>query len=606
MNYIWDLDGTLIDSYPVIVSSLTEVAANAGIQDLPNEILKAVKQGSVSGYLRELSRRTGAVYETLYEEYRRISHAGIDQIGLIPGAIETLQGLKERGARHFLYTHRGTSTGKLLSHLGLSTMFEETVTWENGFPPKPDGKGVRYLVEKYHLNPEQTAYVGDRKLDVQCARDAGVKAILFKPEDSCVEPTGIEDRIIKSLESLLEQEPEKQHVNVPTLIELYDERPLENVLGVEVCHPSRVIYICSKGIEYKEQMQNQLKTYFEHRKIPLRLNFVYANPFDTENMVETFSGLIRKYPDSAIDITGGTDAILFAAGLVCGAQQIPVITYSRRNKRFYNIRNAEFAGDLNCNISFSVEDTFLMAGGTMRKGRVDNSLLNRYFSLYDPFFDLYLKHRRAWDRIVSWMQRASAADKEGGYSLEIECDYSLKIERGSKIDAPEEALKDMEALGMIRELTITPGETVSFQFQDAQIRAWLRDVGSVLELKAYKACVDTGLFNEVLSSAVVDWDASEKMGKVSNELDVMATRGIVPLFISCKTCAVRTEAINELAVLRDRFGGSIAKAAIISAEYAGAAARNRAQEMNIHMIDLGDLQADCLRERIEEIMNSPN
>ena len=33
-----------------------------------------------------------------------------------------------------------------------------------------------------------------------------------------------------------------------TLIELYDERPLENVLGVEVFRPQRVVYICPEGV----------------------------------------------------------------------------------------------------------------------------------------------------------------------------------------------------------------------------------------------------------------------------------------------------------------------------------------------------------------------
>ena len=32
-------------------------------------------------------------------------------------------------------------------------------------------------------------------------------------------------------------------MKIQTLIELYDERPLENVLGVEVCRPEQVIYI---------------------------------------------------------------------------------------------------------------------------------------------------------------------------------------------------------------------------------------------------------------------------------------------------------------------------------------------------------------------------
>ncbi|MBQ9211199.1 MAG: DUF1887 family protein [Clostridia bacterium] len=391
-------------------------------------------------------------------------------------------------------------------------------------------------------------------------------------------------------------------MEITTLIELYDERPLENVLGVEVGHPERVIYICAEGEGDQEHIRKQLRDYFTHRGIQTKMGFLYVDIYDTEKLAEAFRGLIQQYPDSVMDITGGTDAVLFAAGLVCGEMNIPVITYSRRMNRFYNIRNAEFAENLNCDISFTVEDTFLMAGGTMRKGRVDNAILQKYLPMMDPFFDLYMKHRTSWDHIVTWMQRASAADREGNYSLRVESSYAVKGERGAQLTAPEDALREMEKIGLISDLEIIPEEKVQFKFKDAQIRAWLRDVGSVLELKTYKACLDTGLFDDVHTSAVVDWDASEKTGKVSNELDVMATRGIVPLFISCKTCAVRTEAINELAVLRDRFGGKIAQAAIVSAEPAGSAARHRAADLNIQMIDLEDLIEGQLRERIVKMI----
>ena len=103
------------------------------------------------------------------------------------------------------------------------------------------------------------------------------------------------------------------------------------------------------------------------------------------------------------------------------------------------------------------------------------------------------------------------------------------------------------------------------------------------------------------TSAVVVWNGDDPENKVSNELDVMCTRGITPVFISCKTCMIRTEALNELAVLRDRFGGSIARAAIVTAEPAGAAARNRAAELNIRVIDLNDLQDGRLGESVERL-----
>ena len=70
------------------------------------------------------------------------------------------------------------------------------------------------------------------------------------------------------------------------------------------------------------------------------------------------------------------------------------------------------------------------------------------------------------------------------------------------------------------------------------------------------------------------------------------------MFISCKTGEIRTEALNELAVLRDRFGGTVARAIIVSAERARTVTRNRAQELDIEVIDLDDLDAARLLARV--------
>ena len=200
--YIWDLDGTLLDSYGSIVSSLVSVARGCGAEDGREGILKTVKQGSVSGYLRNLAERTGRDYAELYQTYREVSHGRLEEIGLIPGAAETLEALRKAGVRHFVYTHRGKSAVPLLERLGLADFFEETVTYEYGFAPKPSGDGVRYLLEKYALEKTETAYVGDRTLDAECALDAGVRAVLYLPEGTCAAPTGREDLVIRSLEEL--------------------------------------------------------------------------------------------------------------------------------------------------------------------------------------------------------------------------------------------------------------------------------------------------------------------------------------------------------------------------------------------------------------------
>ena len=385
-----------------------------------------------------------------------------------------------------------------------------------------------------------------------------------------------------------------------TLVELFDERPLENVLGVEIFRPEKVIYICPEGTP--EHAEKQLSDYFAHRGVRTETEFLRVNVYDTQEILQVFRKVLQQYPESVMDITGGTDAVLFAAGLACAEAKIPVVTYSRTMNKFYSIQNAPSMHGFECDITFSVEDCFLMAGGSMRKGRVDNSILSRYMEDIDPFFEVFLKYRRKWDKIVTYIQRVSAAREDGSYSLSVQGDYTVKGEQGARLTAPEEALRDLEKIRMISGLKILPEESVEFYFRDPQVRYWLRDVGSVLELYIYKACLDTGMFNDVRTSAVVDWNGDDRDNAVSNELDVMCTRGITPVFISCKTCMIRTEALNELAVLRDRFGGEIARAAIVTAEPAGASARNRAAELNIRIIDLNDLEEGNVGESIRSLM----
>ena len=103
-------------------------------------------------------------------------------------------------------------------------------------------------------------------------------------------------------------------------------------------------------------------------------------------------------------------------------------------------------------------------------------------------------------------------------------------------------------------------------------------------------------------SAVVNWEGGmTQRNAVTNEIDVIAIQGITPLFISCKTSEIRTEALNELAVLRDRFGGRGSRAMIVTSAPASrnrALMRMRAAELNIEVVELGDLEKGRLIERL--------
>ncbi len=389
-----------------------------------------------------------------------------------------------------------------------------------------------------------------------------------------------------------------------TLIELYDERAMENVLAPDMFRPQRIIYLCPEEIVRNKSRQEKLRDFFKRRGWQPELVFLQTSLFKADRILRQLLTTGEKYPNCAVDVTGGSDAALFAAGMFSARTGAPAFTYSRKRNRFYDISGAAFADNLECTLSYSVEEFFLMAGGILQPGRVDNTVLERYLKDFDPFFSCFLRFRRDWTDIISYIQRVSPSEYGQTPPMAIEGKYTVKGDHGSKNSANEAALKALADIGFIRELKITRGESVSFRFRDSNIRAWLRDVGSVLELYAYKACVDAGIFNDVISSAVVRWDDVQGHGSVLNEIDVMAARGVIPLFISCKATEIKTEALNELAILRDRFGGKGAKAAIITTELCNAAARHRAAQLGIAVIDLEELESGQLVNRLKVIMKA--
>ena len=118
-------------------------------------------------------------------------------------AEETLRALTDAGHHCFVYTHRGASCLAILRQTGLLLYFTEVVTALDGFPRKPDPAAILYLMEKYHLSPAASFYVGDRSLDVEAANNAGIGSILFLDPSSPIKATGHETFVVKDLLEIL-------------------------------------------------------------------------------------------------------------------------------------------------------------------------------------------------------------------------------------------------------------------------------------------------------------------------------------------------------------------------------------------------------------------
>ena len=381
-----------------------------------------------------------------------------------------------------------------------------------------------------------------------------------------------------------------------TLIELYDEKPIENVLGTEMFRPEEMVILCPPESVSDKALRESLNKYFEYRGCPVKITVVPVSLLDAAKVEKQLQKVLETHEDCAIDISGGTDASLFAAGVICG--DTPVFTYSGKRNSFFEIQNAPFARNLKCDVTLDARSCFLMAGGTLLPGREDNALLKDKLEDIDALFAIFRKYRRGWRRQIGYIQAISSS--EPGV-LHAEGPKTVRVDHG-QATADEAMLRELADAGIIQDLQIGQ-ERIAFRFPDETVRFWLRDIGSVLELQVYRACLAAGCFDDVVLSAVVNWEGGQtQRNAVTNEIDVVAVQGVRPIFISCKTSEIRTEALNELAVLRDRFGGRSSRAIIVTSAPASrnrALMRMRAAELNIEVIELGDLTKDRLIKRLK-------
>ena len=369
-----------------------------------------------------------------------------------------------------------------------------------------------------------------------------------------------------------------------TLIELFDEHSIRNILSTEVFKPKNLIYLCGKDIVEDNKRQDNIRNFLKGRGLSVNIVFWESSKYRVDDIVCQLNKILDKYEDCAIDISGGTDDMLFAAGQVSVKRDVSVFTYSRRLNFFYNVSNADFAENVKCEIKYSIDDFIKISGGKADTGRISLDSLNSHIGYIEDLFDIFLKYKRSWSNITSWIAQATK-------SSDLSCkNVSLfqKCLNGRKVSCPENALKDLQKAGLINNLRLDG--TVSFDFPDDQIRFWLRDVGSALEVFTYKKAFDSGYFDDLKCSAITEWSDVDENGSVYNEIDLVAVKDLTPYFISCKATKINTYALNELVILRDRFGGIGAKACIISTEKCSVATRERASALDITVYDIDDIK----------------
>ena len=177
--FIWDLDGTLLDSYEAILAGIEETYRQFSLPYNKKEVRAFILKYSVQDLLVQVAEERGLDADRLNQVRAQSLAEKNAQVILMPGGREVLAWANQQGIQQFVYTHKGDNALTILRDLGLDVYFTEILTSQSGFARKPSPEAATYLISKYHLKPERTFYIGDRTLDIDFAQNSGIQSINF-------------------------------------------------------------------------------------------------------------------------------------------------------------------------------------------------------------------------------------------------------------------------------------------------------------------------------------------------------------------------------------------------------------------------------------------
>jgi phosphoglycolate phosphatase len=181
--FVFDLDGTLIDSRRDLADAANALVVERGGSPLPvDAIARMVGEGAAVLVRRALTaagldpESPGALprFLELYDD-RLLAHTR-----LYDGTRETLEALAIDAPLAVLTNKPARATLAILQGLGVAPFFKWIVGGDGPWPRKPNPAALEQLMTRAGTPPLQTVMIGDSAIDLATARAAGTRVCLAR------------------------------------------------------------------------------------------------------------------------------------------------------------------------------------------------------------------------------------------------------------------------------------------------------------------------------------------------------------------------------------------------------------------------------------------
>lgn len=182
-GFIFDLDGTLLDSRQDIVEATNATILAMGGKALPEELIVSFVGTGVRPLIYKSLEKAIQNFnpEKTLEYFSKyyLEHC-TDHSVFFPGAETFLKKLQQANLRAAVLTNKPQDyTDKILKNLNCESYFQIVLGTEAGFPTKPSPDVFFHVLKNLKLQVEEVLFVGDTEVDYQTAQNAGCDVALY-------------------------------------------------------------------------------------------------------------------------------------------------------------------------------------------------------------------------------------------------------------------------------------------------------------------------------------------------------------------------------------------------------------------------------------------
>jgi phosphoglycolate phosphatase len=185
---LFDLDGTLVDSYSALAEAVNYARGAHGLGPLPDEQIKGFVGDGLEKLLQrafEITDVPDGVRQTFESRYDEIC---CEQSRVLDDVAATLQQLASLGVTMAVCTNKPTSfSKKILDFLELSPHFRAIVGPDLAGARKPEAEHVLRTLHAAGCTVHGALFVGDMPIDVQAARNSGIDVAVVATGSSTYE-----------------------------------------------------------------------------------------------------------------------------------------------------------------------------------------------------------------------------------------------------------------------------------------------------------------------------------------------------------------------------------------------------------------------------------